>query len=32
MANIEKRVKEIIANQLGVDQEEVVPEASFVED
>jgi len=32
MATIEKRVKEIIANQLGVDQEEVVPEASFVED
>jgi len=32
MANIEKRIKEIIANQLGVDQEEVVPEASFVED
>ncbi|MDL1956380.1 MAG: acyl carrier protein [Candidatus Desulfofervidus auxilii] len=32
MANIEERVKEIIANQLGVNPEEVVPGASFVED
>jgi len=32
MATVEAKVKEIIASQLGVDQEEVVPEASFVED
>lgn len=32
MASAEAKVKEIIANQLGVDLEEVVPEASFVED
>ncbi|MCD6319321.1 MAG: acyl carrier protein [Candidatus Desulfofervidaceae bacterium] len=32
MASVEAKVKEIIASQLGVDQEEVVPKASFVED
>ncbi len=29
---IEERVKDIIAENLGVDQEKVIPEASFVED
>jgi acyl carrier protein len=29
---IEDRVKKIIAEQLGVDEDEVSPEASFVED
>jgi acyl carrier protein len=29
---VEEKVKEIIAKQLGVDQSEVTPEASFVED
>ena len=29
---IEDRVKDIIAENLGVDQEKVIPEASFVED
>jgi acyl carrier protein len=29
---VEGKVKEIIAKQLGVDQSEVTPEASFVED
>lgn len=28
---LEKEVKEIISKQLGVDESEVVPEASFVE-
>lgn len=32
MASIEERVREIIANQLGVEPAEVVPEASFVDD
>lgn len=32
MAKIEERVKEIIAEQLGVEKSKVVPEASFVED
>lgn len=32
MASIEKRVKEIIAEQLGVEMDEVVPEASFIDD
>ncbi|HWP48941.1 MAG TPA: acyl carrier protein [Candidatus Limnocylindrales bacterium] len=32
MAAIEDRVKEIIVEQLGVDAEEVTPEASFIED
>jgi acyl carrier protein len=31
-ASIEARVKEIICEQLGVSQEEVTPEASFIED
>jgi acyl carrier protein len=31
-ASVEKRVKEIIVEQLGVREEEVVPEASFVDD
>lgn len=29
---IEKRVADIIAEQLGVSKEEVVPEASFIDD
>ncbi len=32
MADIEKRVKEIIGEQLGVEMDEVVPEASFIND
>jgi acyl carrier protein len=32
MATVEERVKKIIAEQLGVEEEEVTPEASFVED
>jgi acyl carrier protein len=32
MAAIEDRVKEIIVEQLGVDAEEVTPEASFIDD
>ncbi len=32
MENIEEKVKEIIADRLGVDPDEVTPEASFVED
>jgi acyl carrier protein len=32
MSKIEERVKEIIAEQLGVDRSKVIPEASFVED
>lgn len=32
MSNIEDRVKKIIAEQLGVDENKIVPEASFVED
>ena len=32
MSNIEERVKKIIAEQLGVKEEEVTKEASFVED
>ena len=31
-ASVEKRVKDIIIEQLGVKEEEVVPEASFVDD
>jgi acyl carrier protein len=31
-ANIEETVKKIVAEQLGVDAEKVVPEASFIED
>ena len=29
---IEDRVKEIIVEQLGVNEEEVIPEASFIDD
>jgi len=29
---VEDRVKKIIAEQLGVEEEEVVPEAAFVQD
>jgi acyl carrier protein len=32
MATVEERVKKIIAEQLGVEDGEVTPEASFVED
>jgi len=32
MASIEERVKKIIAEQLGVEEDDVVPEAKFVED
>lgn len=32
MSNIEERVKKIVAEQLGVKEEEVKNEASFVED
>jgi len=31
-ANIEETVKRIVAEQLGVDLEKVVPEASFIDD
>ncbi len=29
---LEDRIKEIIADQLGVEQEKIVPEAKFVDD
>ncbi|MBI2354828.1 MAG: acyl carrier protein [Deltaproteobacteria bacterium] len=32
MSDIAKRVKEIIAEQLGVEESQVVPEASFMDD
>ena len=32
MENVEQRVKKIVAEQLGVDEEEVTPDASFVDD
>ncbi|MBI3611013.1 MAG: acyl carrier protein [Nitrospirae bacterium] len=32
MAAIEEKVKKIIVEQLGVDEEDVTPEASFVDD
>ena len=32
MQSVEEKVKKIVAEQLGVDEEEVTPEASFVED
>lgn len=32
MNNIEEKVKEIIAEQLGVKKEEIKPESSFVDD
>ena len=31
-ANVSERLKKIIVDQLGVDENEVVPNASFVED
>ena len=32
MASIEERVKEIIVEQLGVEEDEVAPDASFIDD
>ena len=32
MASIEERVKEIIVEQLGVEEDEVSPDASFTDD
>ena len=32
MASIEERIKEIIVEQLGVDEDEVGAEASFIDD
>ena len=32
MGTVDERVKKIIGEQLGVEEEEVTPEASFVED
>jgi acyl carrier protein len=32
MASVEERVKQIIVGQLGVDEAEVTPSASFVDD
>jgi acyl carrier protein len=32
MATVSERLKKIIVDQLGVDEDEVKPEASFVED
>ena len=32
MASVEERVKQIIVEQLGVDESEVTPGASFVDD
>ena len=32
MSSVDERVKAIIVEQLGVDADEVTPEASFVED
>jgi len=32
MASVEERVKQIIVEQLGVDEGEVTPSASFVDD
>ena len=32
MSSIEDRVKKIVVEQLGVDETEVTPEASFVDD
>nr|HID57910.1 acyl carrier protein [Desulfobacterales bacterium] len=32
MVSVEERVKKIIAEQLDVDADEIVPEASFVDD
>lgn len=32
MATTEERVKQIVAEQLGVDEDQVTPEASFMDD
>lgn len=32
MSSIEERVKKIVAEQLGVKEDEITPEASFVDD
>jgi acyl carrier protein len=32
MANVDEKVKEIIVEQLGVEESEVTPSASFVDD
>ncbi|MCD6526774.1 MAG: acyl carrier protein [Desulfuromonas sp.] len=32
MASTEERVKKIVAEQLGVEEEQVTPEASFMDD
>jgi acyl carrier protein len=32
MASIEKRIKEIVAEQLGVDEAQVINESSFMDD
>ena len=32
MATVAERVKQIVAEQLGVDEDQVVPEASFMDD
>jgi acyl carrier protein len=32
MASIEERVKQIVAEQLGVDEDQVTPEAAFMDD
>ena len=32
MASIKERVIKIVADQLGVEEEKIVPEASFVDD
>ncbi|SVA42502.1 uncharacterized protein METZ01_LOCUS95356 [marine metagenome] len=32
MASVDERVKSIVVDRLGVDEEKVVPEASFVDD
>ncbi len=32
MATVQERLKKIVVDQLGVDESEVVPSASFVED
>ncbi|MBM3278171.1 MAG: acyl carrier protein [Candidatus Handelsmanbacteria bacterium] len=32
MASIEQRVKELVVEQLGVTQDQVTPQASFVDD
>ena len=32
MASIEERARDLIVEQLGVDQEQVTPQASFIDD